>query len=488
MHKHTTTRFARSDWKIPNLRRRKILTAALIAPLFAMVSAVLVAPTANAADALVNGSFSSSGGGWTGALFTGKDNTACASGQPNIGTWTANQLSFSGAASQFNVSQQIVISVPATVSFTWSSANRGDALNPFARVTIADSNQTISTAYFKSTTSFVESTTAQITTTTTNETVTVTISGKDGNGWAGCYGTQFKDSRLNVVATLTSRTLTIDSDSYTSSYTMVATPPTLTATPSAGTGAKTFTSSTTGVCTVNSSTGVVAFVGAGTCSITSSIAADATYAAATSAAITMTISRATQSALSFTLSLSSSTYTGSAYTEALTLTPSGGSGSGAVTYAITSGGTATTCALSGSSATETITATTSGTCLITATKAADVNYSAISSIAITFTFNTAAISALSISLAGGVTTASKGQAIVISVVIDQAGKVSFFVDGKRIAKCFKLSASVSTKTCSWKPTVQRVVTLSAQLVPTNSAYSNAAGSMKVQVTKRTSTR
>jgi len=98
------------------------------------------------------------------------------------------------------------------------------------------------------------------------------------------------------------------------------------------------------------------------------------------------------------------------------------------------------------------------------------------------------VSTISLSLAGGVTTASKGQAIVITVAIDQAGKVSFFVDGKRITKCFKLSASGSTQTCSWKPTVQRAVTLSAELTPTNSAYSNASGSMKVQITKRTSTR
>jgi len=107
---------------------------------------------------------------------------------------------------------------------------------------------------------------------------------------------------------------------------------------------------------------------------------------------------------------------------------------------------------------------------------------------VTFTFNTAAISALSLSLAGGVITAQKGRAIVITVAIDQVGRVSFFVDGKRIPRCFKLSSSASTKTCSWKPTVQKSVTLSAQLTPTNSAYSNASGSLKVQVTRRTGTR
>jgi hypothetical protein len=47
-----TTWFARIGWKIPNLRLRKILTAALIAPLFAMVGAVLVVPPANTAQGL----------------------------------------------------------------------------------------------------------------------------------------------------------------------------------------------------------------------------------------------------------------------------------------------------------------------------------------------------------------------------------------------------------------------------------------------------
>ena len=98
------------------------------------------------------------------------------------------------------------------------------------------------------------------------------------------------------------------------------------------------------------------------------------------------------------------------------------------------------------------------------------------------------VSTLSLSLAGDVITAQKGRVIVITAAIDQVGKVSFFVDGKRIPKCFKLSASDLTKTCSWKPTVQRAITLSARLVPTNSAYNSASGSLKVQVTRRTGTR
>jgi hypothetical protein len=45
------------------------------------------------------------------------------------------------------------------------------------------------------------------------------------------------------------------------------------------------------------------------------------------------------------------------------------------------------------------------------------------------------VSTVTLSLAGGVTQTPKGQAIVITATIDQAGKVSFYVDGKRIAGC-----------------------------------------------------
>lgn len=89
--------------------------------------------------------------------------------------------------------------------------------------------------------------------------------------------------------TASSRTLTIDASSYTSSYNKYATAPTLTATASTGAGAKTYTSATTSVCTVGSSSGVVTLVTAGTCRITASIAADGSDGAATSAEINFSV-------------------------------------------------------------------------------------------------------------------------------------------------------------------------------------------------------
>ena len=98
------------------------------------------------------------------------------------------------------------------------------------------------------------------------------------------------------------------------------------------------------------------------------------------------------------------------------------------------------------------------------------------------------VTSLSLSLAGGVTQVPKGQNIVITATVDQAGRISFFVDGKRIAGCFNRVVATSSRTCTWKPSVQKQVTISSRLVPTNSAYSTSDESMKVWVVRRTGTR
>jgi hypothetical protein len=99
---------------------------------------------------------------------------------------------------------------------------------------------------------------------------------------------------------------------------------------------------------------------------------------------TLTVGLSAQATLSIT-SLTTNTKAHD-YSQALSITTSGGSGTGAITFAIASGGTATTCALSNSTATATITATTVGTCLIQATKAADATYASTTSATATFTF------------------------------------------------------------------------------------------------------
>ena len=105
------------------------------------------------------------------------------------------------------------------------------------------------------------------------------------------YGPQASADATVLNPALGVRTLTIDSTSYVSSYrkAISVTPPTITSTASAGTGTKTYSSSTTSVCTINSSTGVVAFVSVGTCTIGASIAADSSYNTATASAVSFSV-------------------------------------------------------------------------------------------------------------------------------------------------------------------------------------------------------
>ncbi|MFM6940559.1 MAG: LamG-like jellyroll fold domain-containing protein [Candidatus Planktophila sp.] len=108
---------------------------------------------------------------------------------------------------------------------------------------------------------------------------------------------------------------------------------------------------------------------------------------------TSQITKATQTSLSASLSVTAKTYP---YSQDLTITPSGGSGTGATSYAIASGGTASGCALSNATSTPTITASSFGTCLIAATKAADTNYLSATSANVTFSFNRATPTSLTI--------------------------------------------------------------------------------------------
>lgn len=94
------------------------------------------------------------------------------------------------------------------------------------------------------------------------------------------------------------------------------------------------------------------------------------------------------------------------------------------------------------------------------------------------------VSSVTLALTGGTTTPSKGQSINIIATIDQAGKISFFVDGKRIPGCQNMSASIGNKSCVWKPAVQKRVNLTAKLVPTNSVYNRSESSLAVTVIKR----
>lgn len=153
-----------------------------------------------------------------------------------------------------------------------------------------------------------------------------------------------------------------------------------------GDGSVTFSTVSTSICSVNSSTGVVTMLAEGNCVVQKSAAEGANYNAINTSTtyVITSASKIDQSALTLVLTPTSKTYS---YSQVLTMSTTGGSGTGAVTYAISSGGTATSCLLSDASSSATITTTSNGTCLIEATKAGDSTYNAAVSIAGSFTMN-----------------------------------------------------------------------------------------------------
>ncbi len=205
-------------------------------------------------------------------------------------------------------------------------------------------------------------------------------------------------------------------------------------------------------CTLSSPTATTTITASsrGTCWIQATKAEDTYYSAATSETVIFTFTRAAAPTLSFTLSTTSAIYNGSAFSQALTLTSSGGS-SATASYAIYAGGSASGCALSSSTATTTITATGSGTCLIRATKAEDDNYNSATSENVTFTFNKANQPTLSFTLSTS-TSAYSGTAYSQALTMTPSGgspggTITYaIVAGGDAATCRLIAGTISATT------------------------------------------
>jgi hypothetical protein len=114
------------------------------------------------------------------------------------------------------------------------------------------------------------------------------------------------------------------------------------------------------------------------------------YGETATTSIIVTIAKIVQSpSLTFSLSSSSGKYNDS---RTVNMTPSGGSGTGLITYSIVTGvgaGTASGCSLANATATNSLRSTSVGTCVIVATKAEDDNYLIETSTTKTFTITVA---------------------------------------------------------------------------------------------------
>src|SRR6266511_4174179 len=114
---------------------------------------------------------------------------------------------------------------------------------------------------------------------------------------------------------------------------------------------------------------------AGSCSVTATMAGDANYNPVTSAAYAVTLHKANQAALTIT-NPSDATYGAAA-----TLTVSGGTTGGTVSYAV---GGSTGCSVSGDQLSVT---NAEGSCSVTATMAGDANYNPVTSAAYAVTLH-----------------------------------------------------------------------------------------------------
>nr|MBW4077265.1 hypothetical protein [Acidobacteriota bacterium] len=163
----------------------------------------------------------------------------------------------------------------------------------------------------------------------------------------------------------------------TSTSGVVGTPLTLTLSGGSGTGAVTYVVTNAGTANCSITGNAVSATSAGTCTVMVTKAADASYLVAASAATTVTFTTVALVAQAALTLVSTRSTVGTA----LTLTLSGGSGTGAVTYVVTNAGTAN-CSITGNA----VSATSAGTCTVMVTKAADATYQSASSAAITVTF------------------------------------------------------------------------------------------------------
>jgi len=166
---------------------------------------------------------------------------------------------------------------------------------------------------------------------------------------------------------------------------------TLTLAASGGTVAGTPTYSVvSGTCTISS--GVLTPGDAGsTCDISATLAGNTNYQAVTSSTTSITVNRANQASVSFS-SASSLTYG-----DTLSLTATGGSGTGSYSFSVTTVGTAG-CSVSGS----TLNVSGAGSCVIGAQRAQSLNYNASTVTDLTVTVNKANQSPITVSSSGSV--------------------------------------------------------------------------------------
>jgi len=150
---------------------------------------------------------------------------------------------------------------------------------------------------------------------------------------------------------------------------------TLGASGGSGSGGYSFAVTTSGTAGCSVASGVLNATSPGTCTVTATRAASTNYLIASSSATTVTIVKATQSAVSLTS-------TSGTYNTNILLTASGGTGTGSYSFSVSDPGSSGCSIAMGPS----LTSSSAGSCTVTVTRAGDNNYEPRSSAATLVTF------------------------------------------------------------------------------------------------------
>ena len=225
-------------------------------------------------------------------------------------------------------------------------------------------------------------------------------------------------------------------------------------------GSFSYSSATTSVISVSGTTLTV--VGAGSSVITATFTpTDTTNYNSAITTMTVTVGKANQA----TLSVANQNFWAHQNQSPSLWIPTGGSGTGALEYSVTSG----PCTISSGTLYGNPTGPTGPTvCTLTVTKLADTNYNAITSASFTatmaFSFNR-----VGLALPSAATTATYGTPVVITATSfgQIPGTISFRAAGQTISGCTNKSVTALpwTTTCTWTPSASGATNLTYDWVP-----------------------
>jgi hypothetical protein len=288
------------------------------------------------------------------------------------------------------------------------------------------------------------------------------------------YGTPVASSDSPPIPAPSSTTLSASSSAptYGQTVTLLATIKDGGATATTATGTVNFKNngtSITGCATSTITSGVAqcAFLPASASTfsdLTAEYSGSSAYGSSNASAIEITVSKANQE----TLSVANQSFWAHQNVSLSSLTTTGGSGTGALEYTVTSG----PCTISSG----TLYGNPTGpngpkVCTLTATKLADTNYNAVTSASFTATM-AFSFSKNKVSLPSSATTATYGTEVQITSesLNPISGNVSFRAGGNLIAGCSDLSVTASPwkATCSWTPSESDSINLTTDWVPTDS--------------------